>query len=191
MKLLKTIILFLVLVSALVTLQAKTKKPYKLPAAFNQARYVYVEAVDGQEFDPRLDPDDRQAIADVDKALDGWKRYVLTIRREQADLIFVVRKGRLAAATVGGQVGSAPQGGPGRPANGPIPGNGVAVGGEVGPPDDLLEVYLSDPGDARGALVWQRTLADGLNQPDLVLFRQLKDEVDRTYPIQPTNTSKP
>ena len=41
----KTITLLLVLVHALATAQAKTKKPYKLPAVFNQARYVYVEAV--------------------------------------------------------------------------------------------------------------------------------------------------
>ncbi|HMG87258.1 MAG TPA: hypothetical protein VK574_16115 [Terracidiphilus sp.] len=192
MKPLKTIILLLVLMPSLATVQAKPKKPYKLPVAFDQARYVYVEAVDGQEFDPRLDPDDRQAIADVDQALDGWKRYVLTIRREQADLIFVVRKGRLATATVGGQVGSGPRGGPSRPANGPIAGNGVAVGGEVGPPDDLLEVYLPDPGNARGALVWQRTLADGLNSPQLTLIKQLKDEVERTYPLQTaTKASKP
>ena len=70
--------------------------------------------------------------------------------------------------------------------------DGVAVGGEVGPPDDLLEVYLPDPGNARGALVWQRTLADGLNPPQLTLIKQLKDEVERTYPLQTaTKASKP
>ena len=191
MKLLKTITLCLVLAPALATVQAKTKKPYKLPAMFNQARYVYVEAVAGQEFDPRLDPYDRQAIADVNKALDDWNRYVLTTRRDQADLIFVVRKGRVAEANVGVQVSSGPQGGPGRPTNGPLPGNGVgtSVGGEVGPADDLLEVYLPNPTDAHGTLLWQHTRADGLNTPELALFKQLKDEVERTYPNQ--TASKP
>jgi hypothetical protein len=192
MKPLKVITLLMVLVFALVTMQAKPKKPYKLPAAFEQARYVYVEAEDGQEFNPRLDPDDRQAIADVDDALYAWNRYIVTTRRDQADLIFVVRKGRLATAKLGGQVSSAPQGGPGRPAGGPLSGSGVAVGGEVGPPDDFLEVYLPNPNEARGALLWQRTLADGLNPPQLTLFKQLKDEVERTYPNPPPNkTSKP
>jgi hypothetical protein len=186
----KTITLLLAMLPALVSIQAKPKKPYKLPAAFNNARYVYVEAVDGQELDPRLNPDDRQAIADVDKALDDWKRYALTIRRDQADLIFVVRKGRLVTAEVGGQVGSRTQRIPNRPANGPIAGNGVSLGGELGPPDDLLEVYLPHPDDAHGTLLWQRTVADGLNPPQLTLFRQLKDEVDRTYPIQ-TSTQAP
>ncbi len=55
MKLLKTITLMLVLVPALIPLQAKTKKPCKLPAMFNQAQYVWVEAVAGQEFDPKFD----------------------------------------------------------------------------------------------------------------------------------------
>ncbi|HEV2175162.1 MAG TPA: hypothetical protein VGR71_16435, partial [Nitrospira sp.] len=82
MKPLKMITLLLALLPALVTIQAKPKKPYKLPAVFDQARYVYVEAVDGQEFDPRLDPDDRQAIADVYNAVSDWKRYVVTTRRD-------------------------------------------------------------------------------------------------------------
>lgn len=190
MKPLKTITLLLVLVPALATVQAKNKKPYKLPAAFNQARYVYVEAVDGQEFDPQLNPDDRDAIAAVDKALYDWNRYVPTTRRDEADLIFVVRKGRLVEAGVGVHLGSGRQNVP--PGNGPLPGNGVAVGGAVGPPDDLLEVYQPNPNDARGTLLWLRTLADGLNPPDLTLFKQLKDQVESTYPIQTaTKTSKP
>jgi hypothetical protein len=186
MKTLKTIALILALAPALATLQAKPKKPYKLPAMFNQARYVYVEAVAGQEFDPRLNSYDRQAIADVESALNDWNRYLLTTERDQADLIFVVRKGRVAEANVGVQVGPGPQGAPGRPANGPLPGNGVGgtVGGGVGPPDDLLEVYLPNPNEAHGTLLWQHTLADGLNPPDLSLFKQLKDEVEHTYPSQ-------
>src|SRR5271156_682719 len=72
--------------------QSKKKDP-DIPALYRQARYVYVEAVDGDEFDPRLYPEDRQAIADVRHALQAWNRYTLTIRRQDADLVFVVRKG--------------------------------------------------------------------------------------------------
>jgi hypothetical protein len=190
MKQLKMFAMFLVLVPALATVQANAKKPYKLPAVFNQARYVYVEAVDGQEFDPRLNPDDRDAIADVEKALNGWNRYVITTRRDQADLIFVVRKGRAVEADAG--VSTGPQGVPGRSPNRPSAGNGVDVGGEVGPPDDLLEVYMPNPNDALGTLIWQRTLADGLNPPDLTLFNELKNEVERTYPnLTASKTAKP
>jgi hypothetical protein len=179
MKLLKTIALLVVLAPALATVQAKTKKPYKLPAMFNQARYVYVEAVDGQEFDPRLLPEDREAIADVYKALYDWQRYVVVTRRDEADLIFVVRVGHLAEGRAGVLVGQgAPQSG------GPGPSHGVVLGGEVGPPDDLLEVYQPNPNDPHGALLWQRTQADGLDHPDLPLFKQLKDEVEHDYPTQ-------
>ena len=62
----------------------------------------------------------------------------------------------------------------------------------MGPPDDLLEVYVPNPNDAQGILLWQRTLADGLNPPQLTLFKQFKDEVERTYPSQTANrASKP
>jgi hypothetical protein len=194
MKPLKTILLglVLVLVPALATVQAKTKKPDTLPAVFNHATYVYVEATGGQEFDARLNPNDRQAITDVREALYVWKRYVVTAKREQADLIFVVRTGRLAEARVGVQVGPGGQGIPNRPANGPTAGNGVSGGGEVGPPDDLLEVYVPNPNDARGVLVWRGMLADGLSAPELTLFKQLKDQVESTYPTQTASkASKP
>jgi hypothetical protein len=184
MKLRMTIALFLTLAPALVLSQGKPKKTYKVPAVFNQARYVYVEALDGQEFDPRLDPVDRNAIIDVEKALNDWNRYVQTTRRDQADLIFVVRKGRLATGEVDARMGSGTPGFTGRPAGGQGSGPGVAVGGEVGPPDDLLEVFLPGPNDPRGTKLWERTLPDGLDPPELTLFRELKDEVERAYPSQ-------
>lgn len=185
MKPLKTLALLLLLVPAVSTTQAKNKKPYKLPTMFDQARFVYVEAVDGQEFDPRLNPDDRQAIADVDRAIDDWKRYVLTTQRNEADLIFVVRKGRLAEARFGVQVGSRRQGAGGQPPGGPSAGNGAAAGGEVGPPDDLLEVYIRNSDDTLGALLWRHTRADGLNLPDLALFKELKMKWNRLTRTRP------
>jgi hypothetical protein len=208
MKPLKLIALCLVLIPALATVQGKTKKPYKLPAVFNQARYVYVEAIDGGEFDPRLISDDQQAIADVEKALRDWDRYVLTTRRDQADLVFVVRKGRLADTTVdvsrttgpqssngtqvgigpqdcnGPQGGNGPQNAPGRPGCAAGPGVGVGVGGEAGPPDDLLEVYATNPQGSLGTPLWMRTLSRGLDEPELRLFKQLKDQVEHDYPPQ-------
>ena len=81
--------------------QSKKKDP-DVPALFRQARYVYVEAVDGDAFNPRLYPEDRQAIADVVTALQAWNRYTLATRRQGADLVFVVRKGRVADANVFG-----------------------------------------------------------------------------------------
>ena len=131
------------------------KKDPDIPALFRQARYVYVEAVDGDEFNPRLYPEDRQAIADVRHALQAWNRYALTIRQQDADLVFVVRKGRFAAAKVfaGAHTGArtsvaqTPDQDPNRldPARDPNSRTEVGASGEVGSPDDFLFVDAVSP----------------------------------------------
>lgn len=194
MKRLTTIVLILMLVPAFAGAKVKTKDS-KLPAVFNMAQFVWVEAVDGQEYNPRLFPEDRQAIGDVYKALSNWHRYIIVAQRSQADLIFVVRKGRAVTADAGVQAGNgpvrfpggragAPTGPGGGQGTGPVGGTGTMVGSEVGSPDDLLQVYEITPDNPQGTLIWQRTLADGLNAPRLTLFTQLKDEIDREYPMQ-------
>src|SRR5579871_2622990 len=98
---------FVLLAPALVFAQnGQNKKKHTLPAVFNQARYVFVESMDGDIYTPGLLPEDRQAIADVQNALDEWGRYVLTVNRSDADLIFVVRKGRLVEDKLGGSIGN-------------------------------------------------------------------------------------
>jgi hypothetical protein len=171
--------------------QSKKKDP-DIPALFRQAHYVYVEAVDGDEFNPRLYPEGRQAIADVGHALQTWKRYVLTIRRQDADLVFVVRKGRLADARVAvgdrigsrGSVSQPTDQDPNRddPARYPNPGTEVGASGEVGSPDDFLFVYAVRPDGSRGARIWMQSRTDGLNTPEMPLFKQIKDAVDKAYP---------
>ena len=97
MKPLKVIAVLLLLLPALMQAQKKPKKQI-VPAVFAQARYAYVEAVDGNEFDPRVIPEDREAIANIANAIRAWGRYSLTMHREEADMVFVVRKGRMASA---------------------------------------------------------------------------------------------
>jgi hypothetical protein len=193
MKLAQSAVLLVFLLPTAAPAQKKTKKPI-VPAAFNQAQYVYVEAVDGGEFDPRLYPEDRQAIADVQAALQDWKRYVLTTRREDADLVIVVRKGRVAEAKGGVVVGtgSGPQGNPspGQPRGPAGAGVGVVAGGEVGTPDDLFEIFQRSADSTLGALLWMRTLPGGLDTPQVLLFKQFKDAVERTYPSQPSSQTK-
>ena len=197
MKPLQALALLLLLLPAAPSLQGKAKKPDVLPAVFNHAQYVYVQAVDGDEFDPRLYPEDRQAIANVESALRDWKRYTLTIRREEADLIIVVRKGRLAEAKVGVQAGTGPQRAPANQPPGSSgsvgpggPGVGVSAGGEVGPPDDLFEVYMPNPSGTLGSPLWMRSLADGLDGSKPPLFEQLKNAVEHDYPTQTASQPK-
>ena len=178
--------------------QSKPKKP-DVPAAFENAKYVYVEAVDGDAFRPGLFPEDRQAISDVQDSLREWNRYTITTRREDAELVFVVRKGRLAGAQVRGGISAGPRPQPGQnpnpdPSQGPGQGpgqtrNGTEIGvcTEVGPEDDLLKVFIQNDGKL-SAIVWSRELEDGLDAPAVQLVKQLKAAVEHAYP--PTASTK-
>jgi hypothetical protein len=175
-------------------LHAKDKKP-AVPALFAQARYVYVEAIDGEEFDRNLDPDDRMAIADVRDALSNWKRYILTTSRSEADVVIVVRKGRAESGIVGitphhGQLpngASQPvqQGQPGQPGQQGSIGAGGQIGAEAGPPDDLFEVCPVNTDGGLSNPLWEHSMPNGLNAPDVALLEQFEKAVDKAYPPQP------
>jgi hypothetical protein len=165
-------------------------KKNDLPAVFGNATYVYVESEDGDALKPGLYPDDRRAIADVQDALHDWNRYKLTMRRSQAELVLVVRKGRIANGRIGVNVpggaplpsGQAPGQGPGHGPGSAGGGPGVGVGAEAGPEDDMLRVYTLDPDGKLIGPIWNRSEPEGLAAPQLGLFRQLKSAVERAYP---------
>ena len=169
---------------------SKPKKP-DLPAVFQNAKYVYVEAVDGDIFKPGLFPEDRQAIADVQDKVREWKRYAIAQNRQDADLVFVVRKGRLAAAQPHVGVSDGPRSQPGQPSqSGQFPGQGrateVGVRTEVGEPEDMLRIYIQNNGQ-RTAIVWDRSMEGGLDAPGVQLVKQLKEAVEKAYPPTPPN----
>lgn len=187
----KAVALVLVLIPGLVFAQKKAKKPV-VPAVFGQAQYIYVQAVDGDEFKPGLLTEDRLAIADVRDALQAWGRYTYTSERDKADLVFVVRKGRLASARVGADmsapsevsVGTGP--GMGRQSRGQVPpGVGPEVGAEMGPEDDVLEVRQVNQNGKLTSPLWMRSQQNGLNAPRVTLVAQLKQEVEKAYPRKP------
>jgi hypothetical protein len=188
MKTIKWIGLVLVMTPALVLAQKKAK----IPALFDRARFVYVEAMSGDEFKPGVYSEDRRAIEDVRNALETWGRYELTTQRSQADLVFLVRKGRLASANLGGgaSAGSDPQASPfpgqrqSGQAAGRIPqaGGGIETGAEAGPPDDLLEVCTLGSDGKLSSPIWYRMQEDGLASPRVPLFAWLKSAVERDYP---------
>ncbi|MFZ0284902.1 MAG: hypothetical protein WAL32_06700 [Terriglobales bacterium] len=61
------------------------------PKTLTNARYVYVAAYDGDQFDPNLWPEDRAAIVNVQDALRQWGRYVIVYRPQDADMILLVQ----------------------------------------------------------------------------------------------------
>ena len=67
---------------------AQTEQPF--PATLRNARFVYVAAYDGDQFDPRLLPEDRSAIAAVQDAIQKWGKLTLVYEPEQADIILLV-----------------------------------------------------------------------------------------------------
>ena len=102
MKSWKIIGALLVLFLTLVPAHAKGKKQPEVSALFANARYVYVQAEDGDLMKPGLYPEDRDAISNVQQALREWNRYAITTERDSADLVFIVRQGtpaRVAGAS--------------------------------------------------------------------------------------------
>jgi hypothetical protein len=193
MKLITSVALGLAMVAPLAL--AKDKKKKDVPEIFNTARFVYVEAEDGDIMNPRLFPEDREAIADVQDELKDWNKYAVTLNQPEAELVMVVRKGRLVGAQAHGGVGigTGPELGGGYPGgrnpadpNSRQGGVSTEIGGraEAGPRDDMLRVYSVNPNGSRGALLWTGEMPDGLSAPQVLLVKRLKEQVERAYPPQ-------
>jgi hypothetical protein len=177
--------------------QSKPKKA-DVPAVFQNARYVYVEAVDGDILKPGLYPEDCQAISDVQDSIRAWNRYAIALNRNEADLVIVVRKARLAGAQLHAGISGGTRTQPGQSPNpdssgGPNVQGGrsteVGAGGEVGPDVDILRIYIQTDGKLTGT-VWSREEDGGLDAPAVPLIAQLKAAVEHAYP-QTASTKKP
>lgn len=178
---------FILLASVVFSLaQAKPKKPNVPPAIFGQAKYVYVETREGDAYTPGLLPEDRQAIFDVEKAIRNWNRYQLTARPDQAELVFVVRTGRLASvgAHAGVSTGTHSPNNRVDVGNTNPQGNSVGGGVEVGPPDDLLWVYTRNPDGTLSAPIWTKSEPNGLHSHSVPLLEEVRNEVDAAYPLK-------
>jgi len=154
---------------------SKPKSKDDFPKSLLQARYVYVEAENGDINNINVIPEDRHAIVDVEDALRSWNRYNVTFRRSDAEVVFVVRKERIASAKIGGTI-----------AHGPAPGTtdpqtqaAGRIGAEVGPNEDMLYVYLVNPDGKKIGPVWHEYLKDGLDKPEMPLFQKFRDSGGR------------
>jgi hypothetical protein len=93
----RTVALFAV-ISVLTTLAlaspAKTAvSPRDVPAfpgTLVNARYVYVTSYDGDQFDPNLLPEDRDAIGAVQDALQKWGKFTIVYKATEADIVLMV-----------------------------------------------------------------------------------------------------
>jgi hypothetical protein len=62
-----------------------------MPRIFANARFVYVTAYDGDQFDPRLLPEDRDAINRVQDGIHKWGKLIIVYHPEEADMILAVQ----------------------------------------------------------------------------------------------------
>ncbi len=60
------------------------------PGTLMNARFVYVTSYDGDQFNPNLFPDDRQAILTVQDAMQKWGKFTLVYEANQADIVLMV-----------------------------------------------------------------------------------------------------
>ena len=173
------------LLPGLIFAQNKKKKP-SVPAIFGTAQYAWVESQFGDAAAPGQMSADRQAIVDVQNALRNWNRYRLTPRQDQAELVFVVRKGHASTPPMG--AGSSGPGLNTASASAPTGQSRSAApdfsgGGSAGE-DDILEVRTVLPDGKLSAPIWTRSLSDGLVGPNVMLVQLLKNAVEKDYPKQ-------
>jgi hypothetical protein len=83
----------LILMTAITVLAAPKPSTANVPAfpgTLANAQYVYVASYDGDQFDTNLLPEDRNAIAAVQDAIQNWGKLTLVYQPSQADIIVLV-----------------------------------------------------------------------------------------------------
>src|SRR5689334_16628121 len=144
-------------------LSLKAEDKGAISAVIRNATYVMVTTYSGDVFSPDVTPDDRHAVQNVQDKIQKWGRYKLVYNRGEADLILVVRTGRLAEVKGGVKVGTH--------------GSGKSIGGEVGQPQGTLEVYLASEG-INGPAMWRGPAPGGLKAPEMQMVRELRSKVE-------------
>ena len=93
MKRFSLVAISLIVVAAISAPAAPNPSIAKVPAfpgLLANARYVYVASYDGDQFDPNLLPEDREAIVAVQNAIQNWGKLMIVYRPSEADIIILV-----------------------------------------------------------------------------------------------------
>src|SRR5437763_13201878 len=77
-------------ISALAAPNPTTAKVPAFPGILANARYVYVASYDGDQFDPNLLSEDRNAIGAVQNAIQKWGKMTIVYQPSEADVIILV-----------------------------------------------------------------------------------------------------
>lgn len=84
------LIIGLTAISAVATPKPNNTTVPSFPGTLANARYVYVAAYDGEQFDTNLLPEDREAISSVQSAIQNWGKLTLVYKPAEADVIILV-----------------------------------------------------------------------------------------------------
>ena len=84
------LIIMMTAISALAAPKPNSATVPAFPGTLANARYVYVAAYDGDQFDTNLLPEDREAISAVQEAIQKWGKLTLVYRASEADIIILV-----------------------------------------------------------------------------------------------------
>jgi len=88
-SLLAAILIVVTVISAAASHPSTAKVP-AFPGILANARYVYVATYDGDQFNPNLLPEDRDAIGAVQDAIHDWGKLTLVYQPSQADIVILV-----------------------------------------------------------------------------------------------------
>ncbi|HXM62296.1 MAG TPA: hypothetical protein VN950_15665 [Terriglobales bacterium] len=93
MKRFSLVAISLIVLAAISSLAAPNPSTAKVPAfpgTLANARYVYVASYDGDQFEPNLLPEDREAINTVQNAIQNWGKLMIVYKPSDADIIILV-----------------------------------------------------------------------------------------------------
>jgi hypothetical protein len=90
-KLWGTVLLLIIAAAAVYAAPAQQNKIPDFPKTLLNARFVYVTSYDGNQFLPRLLPEDREAISNVQDALQKWGHFTIVYKPSEADMIIAVQ----------------------------------------------------------------------------------------------------
>ena len=91
-SLLAAIMIVAATLSAVAAPSPTTANVPAFPGTLANARYVYVASYDGDQFNPYLLPEDRDAIGAVQTAIQNWGRLTVVYRPSEADIIILVTR---------------------------------------------------------------------------------------------------
>jgi hypothetical protein len=89
-SLIAAILVVMTVISALAAPKPSSATVPVFPGTLANARYVYVASYDGDQFNPNLLSEDREAIGSVQNAIQTCGKLTLVYRPSEADIIILV-----------------------------------------------------------------------------------------------------